>query len=126
MKTRLFSVVPKLASMMVIIHSFLVVMALCMWLLASKNAASFGFMLMIIIMLFDFPVEILFWEIIWPNNDLWPNLGGDYLLGMVMTSSWFLFLGGFYWFCIGVIIEIILRKRRKIKKKGTGYEEGKG
>ncbi len=116
MKTKLFSVVPKLASMMVIIHSLLVVVALGMWLLPSNNAAGFGFMLMIIIMYFDYPVEILFWKIIWPNSDLWPNLGGDYVPEMVTTASWLLFLGGFYWFCIGVIIEIILRIRRKIKK----------
>ncbi len=116
MKTKLFAVIPKPALIMVVIHSFSVVMALGMYLLPSDNTAGFGFMLMIIIMYFDFPVERLFWKIIWPNSDIWPNLGGDHVLGMVTTAVWFLFVGGFFWFCVGVIIEMILRIKRKITK----------
>jgi hypothetical protein len=116
MKTKLFSIVPKPASMMVMIHSLLVLVALGMYLLPSDNTAGFGFMLMIIIMYFDFPVERLFWKILWPSSDIWPNLGGDHVFGMVTTAFWFLFVGGFLWFCIGVIIEMILRIRRKKTK----------
>ena len=103
--------------MMMVIHSFFVVVACGMWPLPSRNAAEFGFMLLMIIMLFDFPVAMLFWGVFWPNlggNDLWPKLGESYFLAVVMTFSWFLFVGGLYWFCIGMIIEIILRIKRKI------------
>ncbi len=98
---------------MVIIHSCLIIVASCMWGLL-ESTAGFGFMLLFIIMFFDFPVMILFHKIIWPHlagNDLWPHLNGDLFLGILTTSFWFLLVGGFYWFCIGLIIERI-RKRK--------------
>jgi len=126
MKTKLFSVVPKPASITVIIHSLLVVVALGMYLLPSDNTAGFGFMLMIITMYFDLPVERLFWKIIWPSSDVWPNLGGDYVLGMLTTAFWFLFVGGLFWFCIGMLIEMILRIRRRKTDRGQIATFNKG
>lgn len=119
MKTKLFSTVPKLPFAMVVIHSFLIVVAFGTCFLPSQQPdLNIGVILTFIIAYFiDLPVGILFWKIIWPNlsrNELWPILGDSYLLGIAATYSVFLLLGGLYWFCIGMIIEIILRTRRKI------------
>ena len=116
MKSKLFYPMPKLVLVIVVIHSFAVVSALGMYLLPFDRVANLGFMLMITIMHFDLPVQMLFWKFAWPSNDLWPNLGGDYVQGMVVTTCWFLIVGGFYWFCIGMIIELILKIKRKMKR----------
>jgi hypothetical protein len=110
----------KLAFIAVGIHTFLLIVVLVMWLLPSRNTTEFGFMLLMIIFIFDLPVQWIFWPV-WVyvagnGTEAWPDLGGNILLGKVITCLLFIVIGGVYWFCIGMIIETI----RKIKRKVFG------
>ncbi len=127
MTAKLFSVVPKLPLMMVLIHSFLVVVAFGTCFLPSRQPdLSIGIVLTFIIYIFiDFPVGILLGKIIWPalgGNNSWPILGDSYFLGIATTYSVFLLLGGLYWFCIGMICVII---KKILKVIGERWGQGK-
>ncbi len=128
MTAKLFSVVPKLPLMMLVIHSFLVVVAFGTCFLPSQQPdLSIGIVLTFIIGIFiDFPVGILLGKIIWPalgGNNSWPILGDSHLLGIATTYSVFLVLGGLYWFCIGMICVII---KKSIKVIGERWAKAGG
>ncbi len=128
MTAKLFSVVPKSPFIGVAIHSFLLAVAFGMWLVTSENAAGFGFMLIFIIFLFDFPVMLLFFRVIWPyfaGNNVWPDLKGDNLFGAILAFSSFLIIGGLYWFCI-VMIGVTIKKDSKSDNQTIGQDKWRG
>lgn len=98
----------KLAWRLSAVHTILIVAAFGLSFLPSENPdSSLSFILMVLTGYFiDFPIGMIFEYIIRPMK---PE---NYQLWIVISFLWFTFLGGLYWFCIGVIINKIRQKRR--------------
>ncbi len=98
----------KLSFILVSIHSALILIVVGLSFLPWRNPdSSIGFLLMVITYHFiDMPVGLGFEKVIRP---LIKEI--DFSVWVLMELSWFVVLGGLYWFCIGMIITKF-RKRK--------------
>ena len=101
----------RLAWQLITIHTFLIVVVFILPFFHWENPdSSIAFILMVLVCYFvDFPLGILFEKLIRPIR---PD---NFQLWMVISFSWFAFLGALYWFCISVIFNKI-QKRRSINE----------
>ena len=99
----------KLPLILVAIHTALILIVIGLSFLPWRNPdSSIGFLLMVITYYFiDMPVGLGFEKIIRP---LIREI--DFSVWVIMELSWFVFLGGLYWFCIGWIITRIRNRTR--------------
>lgn len=102
----------KLAWWLLAIHTLLVLAWFGSTFLPSDNPdSSIGFMLMVVTgYILDFPIGFMFEKIIRPLRPLWTD---NFPIWFAVQFSWFAVLGGSYWFCIGVIISNLRRRKNK-------------
>jgi hypothetical protein len=108
----------KLSFMLVAIHAALILIVIGLsffhWRIPDS---SIGFLLMVITYYFvDLPVGLGFDKIIRP---LIREI--NFIVWVFMELSWFVILGGIYWFCIGVIITKIRERIRPAKASGPNH-----
>ena len=106
----------RLSWLFIAFHTVLILAVIGLSFLSARNPdSSIGFLLMVITYYFlDLPVGLVFEKIIRPlikeiRFSTW----------VFIELSWFVILGGLYWFCIGVIIT----KKRDAKRLAEVNEQ---
>jgi hypothetical protein len=105
----------KLSWILISIHTVLILVVIGLSFLPSQNPdSSIGFRPMVLTYYFvDLPVGLAFEKIMRPLDMEIP-----FSTWVFLELSWFIILGGLYWFCIGAIITRLRDRKRTTEVNG--------